>query len=72
MRFVQLRLLSTLFYTLRYSFQKQSTEEQKHTILPHRALFTAMSTTLGIGTIAAPVVAINLGGPGALIGFLLT
>jgi AGCS family alanine or glycine:cation symporter len=31
-----------------------------------------MSTTLGISTIVAPIIAINLGGPGALIGFLLT
>ena len=28
------------------------------------ALLTAMSTTLGIGTIAGPVIAIHLGGPG--------
>jgi AGCS family alanine or glycine:cation symporter len=31
-----------------------------------------MSTTLGISTIVAPVIACNLGGPGALVGFLLT
>ncbi|MBM3201943.1 MAG: sodium:alanine symporter family protein, partial [Chlamydiae bacterium] len=43
-----------------------------HTIAPHRALFTAMSTTLGISTIVGPAIAIRLGGPGALVGFLLT
>ena len=31
-----------------------------------------MSTTLGIGTIVGPVIAIRLGGPGALVGFILT
>src|SRR5262249_8445996 len=35
-------------------------------------LFTAMSTTIGISTIVSPVIAISLGGPGALLGFLLT
>jgi alanine or glycine:cation symporter, AGCS family len=54
------------------SFSQKGQLENKHTISPHKALFTAMSTTLGIGTIVAPVIAISLGGPGALFGFLLT
>lgn len=71
MRFVQLRFLPSLFKGLFTSiFHKQ--EEAHHTILPHKALLTAMSTTLGISTIVAPVIAIYLGGPGALLGFLLT
>lgn len=49
----------------------QKSSEGEHTIKPYKALFTAMSTTLGIGTIVGPVIAINLGGPGALLGFLL-
>lgn len=69
-RFVQLRLFPQLFKQLRALFSAK--EEESHTILPHKALFTAMSTTLGISTIVAPVIAIYLGGPGALIGFLLT
>lgn len=72
LRFVQLRLMSSIFGMLKSSFYKSCHEEGSHTILPHKALFTAMSTTLGIGTIVAPIIAINLGGPGALIGFLLT
>ncbi len=47
-------------------------KDSKNSILPHKALLTAMSTTLGIGTIVGPVIAIHLGGPGALLGFLLT
>lgn len=72
LRFVQLRLMSSIFGMLKNSFARGKHEEGSHTILPHKALFTAMSTTLGIGTIVAPIIAINLGGPGALIGFLLT
>lgn len=69
-RFVQLRLLPSLIKIAGGMFSKQ--KEGQHTILPYKALFTAMSTTLGIGTIVAPVIAIHLGGPGALLGFLLT
>lgn len=72
MKFVQLRLFPELFKMLCVSFSKGKQAEGHHTILPHKALFTAMSTTLGISTIVAPVIAINLGGPGALLGFLIT
>lgn len=72
MRFVQFRLLPSIFRMLKASITKKDHEEDHHTISPHKALFTAMSTTLGISTIVAPVIAISLGGPGALIGFLLT
>lgn len=72
MRFVQVRYLKTLFSILKNSFQSRADNSASHMILPHRALFTAMSTTLGISTIVGPVIAINLGGPGALLGFLLT
>ncbi len=69
-RFIQLRLLPTLFRLLRDGFRDKG--ESSHTVPPLRALVTAMSTTLGIGTIVAPTIAISLGGPGALLGFLLT
>jgi alanine or glycine:cation symporter, AGCS family len=72
MRFVQLRFIPSLFKMLAASIFKMKSYEGQNTILPHRALFTAMSTTLGISTIVGPVIAIRLGGPGALLGFLLT
>jgi AGCS family alanine or glycine:cation symporter len=72
LRFVQLRLLPSLFATLLLSLAGKHKNKGSHTIAPHRALFTAMSTTLGISTIVGPAIAIRLGGPGALIGFLLT
>lgn len=67
--FVQIRLLPYLFKMLRKNSKEK---ENPNLISPNRALFTAMSTTLGIGSIVGPVIAIHLGGPGALIGFLLT
>lgn len=72
MRFVQIRFFPILYKMFKMSLSLKTQEEGAHTILPHKALFTAMSTTLGISTIVAPVFAIYLGGPGALVGFLLT
>ncbi|MBS0630207.1 MAG: sodium:alanine symporter family protein [Verrucomicrobia bacterium] len=69
--FVQLRFFRSLFSMLKNLFIQRKGETSSHTILPHRALLTAMSTTLGISTIVGPVIAISLGGPGALFGFLL-
>lgn len=69
-RFIQVRLLPRLFKLV--GGLLKGDQEGKFTIRPYKALFTAMSTTLGIGTIVAPVIAIHMGGPGALIGFLLT
>jgi AGCS family alanine or glycine:cation symporter len=69
-KFVQLRLLPELIKKLSHSINRKD-QDCKNTVLPHKALFTAMSTTLGIGTIVGPIIAIYLGGPGALLGFLL-
>jgi len=72
MRFVQVRFIPDLFKMIWKSLTHKSQTETANTILPYKALFTAMSTTLGIGTIVGPIVAIHWGGPGALLGFLLT
>jgi AGCS family alanine or glycine:cation symporter len=72
-RVVQLRMLPHMVKTFFSSIvcsKKKGTDA--HTVLPHKALFTAMSTTLGISTMISPVIAIRLGGPGALVGYLLT
>lgn len=71
-RFVQIRFIPPLFKMLGMSLLNRGQKESQNTVLPHKALLTAMSTTLGISTIVAPVIAISLGGPGALLGFLLT
>ncbi|MBM3198878.1 MAG: sodium:alanine symporter family protein, partial [Chlamydiae bacterium] len=73
-RFIQIRALPSLIsLTYKALFVKSSKQEVvTHSVSPHKALLTAMSTTLGISSIVAPVIAIRLGGPGALLGFLLT
>lgn len=72
-RFVQFRMMPQMFRHIFSLFlrRKEVAEEQK-TILAHKALFAAMSTTIGLSTIVSPFIAIRLGGPGALVGFLLT
>jgi len=70
-RFIQIRFLPALIKMLISAFKKKN-KEGEHTIAPTKALFTAMSTTLGISTIVGPVIAIHSGGPGALLGYLLT
>ncbi len=70
LRFVQLTIFPVLKKVVASIFSNKGKEGQ-NTIFPYKALFTAMSTTLGIGTIVAPVIAITLGGPGALLGFVL-
>lgn len=71
-RFVQIRFIPMLIRLLITSLFKRDHQECHQTIAPHKALFTAMSTTVGISTVVAPIIAISLGGPGALLGFLLT
>jgi AGCS family alanine or glycine:cation symporter len=66
-RFIQFRALPELF---RLFFYHQS-KTGEGTICARRALLTAMSTTIGLSTMVAPVIAIRLGGPGAVVGFFL-
>lgn len=65
-RFIQFRKLPEM---VKLFFKKK--EGGKDTISARRALFTAMSTTLGLSTMVAPIIAIKLGGPGAVLGFFL-
>ena len=71
-RFVQVRKLPhmlRLFFSM--MLKRHGKNEGEATVRAHRALFTAMSTTIGISTIVSPVIAIRLGGPGALLGFVI-
>lgn len=71
-RFIQFRKLPymiRLFFTL--VFKRHAEKEGPSTVRAHKALFTAMSTTIGISTIVSPFIAMRLGGPGAILGFLL-
>lgn len=71
-RFVQLRAFKMLYVMLTKRPFWRTAKESSGTVTPTKALFTAMSTTLGLSTIVAPVIAMQLGGPGALLFFLLT
>lgn len=71
-RFIQFRKIPymvRLFFSL--VFRGSRGQEGEKTVPSHKALFTAMSTTIGLSTIVSPFIAIRLGGPGALIGFFL-
>lgn len=69
-RFIQFRMLPRMIKLLIASMFGRN-KGNSDTIPAHKALFTAMSTTLGIGNITGPVVAIRLGGPGALLIMLI-
>lgn len=62
-KFPQFRKLGTFLKLLR---SKDLHASGKNTLSPLQALLTAMSTSLGMGTIVAPPLAIAIGGPGAL------
>jgi len=71
-RFIQFRKIPymiRLFFSL--VFKRNKAKEGPATVHAHKALFTAMSTTIGISTIVSPFIAMRLGGPGAILGFLL-
>ncbi len=68
-RFIQIRAIPHMFALLRQSFA--STEQSAYTIKAHKALFSAMATTIGISNITGPLIAIHYGGPGAMMGYLL-
>ncbi len=70
-RFVQFRAIPKMLPLLFGSIFKKKDSGDPDTIPAYKALFTAMSTAIGVGNMFAPAVAIKLGGPGALLGFLL-
>ena len=64
---IQIRALPSMFRAILFS----KTKEQKEYVVPKKALWTAMSTTLGLGTMVSPIIAIQLGGPGALLWYFI-
>jgi AGCS family alanine or glycine:cation symporter len=74
-QFVQLRAIPYFFRLLRTELSESSPEEIQDphlkTINPFQAMFTAMASTIGMGNIVAPAIAIYCGGPGALFWLLI-
>ena len=67
-RFIQFRAFPRFLHILRGGVEKG--HDKAHTISSVRALFSAMATTLGMGNIVGPPMAISIGGPGALFWML--
>jgi len=64
-KFIQIRGLPR-FFKLVFGGIKEMKKQEKETINPFHALFAAMATTIGMGNVVSPSLAIMIGGPGAL------
>lgn len=69
-RFIQIRAFPHLVKLLSKGV-KQDKDKKTKSINPLQALFTAMSTTIGMGNIAGPSIAVITGGPGALLWLIV-
>ncbi len=63
--FVQFRAFPR-FLKLIFTGVKEAKQSKGKTINPFHALFAAMATTIGMGNVVSPSLAIMIGGPGAL------
>ncbi|MEX0849441.1 MAG: amino acid carrier protein [Candidatus Dependentiae bacterium] len=73
-RFIQVRAMPKFIDLIKGGISRkkvQNKEGDVKTIDTFHALFTAMSTTIGIGNLVGPTVAIFAGGPGAMFWLLL-
>lgn len=70
MKFPQIRAFSHFIRLVRCGIAEKGVNNKVDTINPFHALFTAMATTLGMGNIIGPSIAIITGGPGALFWLL--
>lgn len=70
-RFAQIRLFPRFISLIMGNIKKQTGSSHTDAISPFHALFTAMGTTIGMGNIVGPGVAIVTGGPGALLWLIV-
>lgn len=70
LRFLQIRGFKK-FLQLLFTGISEKEKNTVKTISPFHALFSAMATTIGMGNIIGPSIAISLGGPGALFWLIL-
>lgn len=72
LKFIQLSGLGHCIRFFKHGIAKNTQHISSHEyVQPLYALFTAMSTSIGMGTIVGPSVAILMGGPGALLWLLI-
>lgn len=70
-RFVQIRAFPRFIYLICGGLnRKEGITERTESINAFHALFTAMATTIGMGNMVSPSLAIMVGGPGALFWLL--
>lgn len=73
-RFIQIRAFPYFVRLLTKGFARRKRKKEKgamKTISSFHALFTAMATTIGMGNVVGPSIAIMIGGPGALFWLLV-
>jgi alanine or glycine:cation symporter, AGCS family len=71
---MQFRGFSRFMFLIRQALYKggiKQVSQEYNTINPFHALSTAMATTIGMGNIVGPSIAIMLGGPGALFWLVI-
>lgn len=69
--FLQIRGLPRFVALVKQGLSSKHETEHKGTINSFHAMFTAMATTIGVGNVVGPSVAIMMGGPGALFWLIL-
>src|SRR5436190_13194121 len=67
-KFAQIRYFKRFLFLITSRIKES---EDKNTMSSFQALFTAMATTMGMGNIVGPSLAIMVGGPGALFWLLV-
>lgn len=71
MRFAQLRNFGTFIYLITHKQAEYKSQSNEKSIHPLQALCAAMATTIGMGNVVGPSVAIMIGGPGALFWLII-
>lgn len=70
-RFIQVRKFPYFIKLIFGGLKRTGLSENTENINAFHALLTAMGTTIGMGNMVGPTIAIMLGGPGALFWLLL-
>lgn len=70
-RFLQIRGFPRFVRLISHGIRKQKIQSKAKTLSSIQALFSAMATTIGMGNIVGPSVAISVGGPGALFWLII-
>ncbi len=68
--FIQIRALPRFFSLIFHGVRRQKGQKDVEGMTTFQALFTAMATTIGMGNVVSPSLAIIVGGPGALFWLL--